>query len=105
MTGTYHNALILPVSGDRPWFWGWLSVGEDGRISGMGEGSPPADAPAWQARIVATVTMRHGYALLAAPQRRSADAAVVVLARVLADVDAVAGQPYRPVFVQGCSPY
>ncbi|MCZ4534231.1 hypothetical protein O4159_01930 [Gordonia terrae] len=51
------------------------------------------------------MTMRHGYALLAAPQRRSADAAVVVLARVLADVDAVAGQPYRPVFVQGCSPY
>lgn len=45
MTGTYHNALVLPVSGDRPWFWGWLSVGEDGRISGMGEGSPPADAP------------------------------------------------------------
>ncbi|UPW11345.1 hypothetical protein M1C59_11270 [Gordonia terrae] len=67
--------------------------------------SPPADAPGWQVRILATVTMRHGYALLAAPQQRSADAAVVVLARVLADVDAVAGQPYRPVFVQGCSPY
>ncbi|WP_208618080.1 hypothetical protein [Gordonia lacunae] len=67
--------------------------------------SPPADAPGWQARIVATVTMRHGYAFVAAPQQRSADAAVVGLARVLDDVDAGAGQPYRPVFVQGCSPY
>ncbi|MBD0863536.1 amidohydrolase family protein [Gordonia sp. zg691] len=45
MTGTYHNALILPVTGEVPWFWGWLSVDEDGRISGMGEGAPPADAP------------------------------------------------------------
>ncbi|MFT4395782.1 hypothetical protein ACLTEW_12675 [Gordonia lacunae] len=38
-------------------------------------------------------------------QSPPADAAVVVLARVLDDVDAGAGQPYRPVFVQGCSPY
>ncbi|GAB93770.1 amidohydrolase family protein [Gordonia rhizosphera] len=44
-TATYHNALVLPVSGDQPWFWGWLSVDDGGRISGMGEGSPPADAP------------------------------------------------------------
>lgn len=42
--GTFHNALVLPVSG--AWFWGWLSVGDDGRISGLGEGSPPPDAPA-----------------------------------------------------------
>ncbi|MEE4024991.1 amidohydrolase family protein [Gordonia sp. PKS22-38] len=42
---TFHNALILPVAGEQPWFWGWLSVDDDGRISGMGEGAPPADAP------------------------------------------------------------
>lgn len=90
-----------------------LSTGNDGEELAQrstcrvldGIQSPPADAPGWQARIVATVTMRHGYALLAAPLQRSADAAVVVLARVLDDVDAVARQPYRPVFVQGCSPY
>ena len=90
-----------------------LSTGNDGEELAQrstcrvldGIQSPPADAPAWQARIVATVTMRHGYALLAAPRQRSADAAVVVLARILDDVDALAGQPYRPVFVQGCSPY
>lgn len=48
MTGTtFHNALILPVSGDRPWFrGGWLTVDPAGRISGIGEGTPPpADAP------------------------------------------------------------
>jgi cytosine/adenosine deaminase-related metal-dependent hydrolase len=43
--GTFHNALVLPVTGDRPWFWGWLSVDDDGRISGLGEGSPPPDSP------------------------------------------------------------
>jgi cytosine/adenosine deaminase-related metal-dependent hydrolase len=44
-TGTFHNALVLPVTGEQPWFWGWLSVDDDGRILGMGEGSPPRDAP------------------------------------------------------------
>lgn len=43
--GTFHNALVLPVAGDRPWFWGWLSVDDHGRISGLGEGTPPTDAP------------------------------------------------------------
>jgi cytosine/adenosine deaminase-related metal-dependent hydrolase len=43
--GTFHNALVLPVAGEKPWFWGWLSVGDDGRISAIGEGSPPPDAP------------------------------------------------------------
>ena len=43
--GTFHNALVLPVSGDTPWFWGWVSVGEDGLISGSGEGTPPPAAP------------------------------------------------------------
>jgi 5-methylthioadenosine/S-adenosylhomocysteine deaminase len=43
--GTFHNALVLPVSGDTPWFWGWVSVGEDGMISGVGEGTPPPTAP------------------------------------------------------------
>lgn len=42
---TFHNALVLPVAGEKPWFWGWLSVDDDGRISGIGEGSPPPDAP------------------------------------------------------------
>lgn len=41
---TFHNALIIPVAGDRPWFYGWLSVGDDGRISGIGEGAPPPGA-------------------------------------------------------------
>lgn len=44
-TGTFHNALVLPVTGENPWFWGWLSVDDDGRISGMGEGTPPPNAP------------------------------------------------------------
>ena len=43
--GTFHNALVLPVTGEQPWFWGWLSVDDHGRISGLGEGTPPADAP------------------------------------------------------------
>ncbi|MDL9948657.1 amidohydrolase family protein [Gordonia sp. ABSL11-1] len=43
--GTFVNALVLPVTGDRTWFWGWLSVDESGRITGVGEGTPPADAP------------------------------------------------------------
>lgn len=43
--GTYHNALVLPVDGVTPWFWGWLAVDDDGRISGLGEGAPPSDAP------------------------------------------------------------
>ena len=42
---TFHNALVLPVVGEKPWFWGWLSVDDEGRISGIGEGSPPPDAP------------------------------------------------------------
>ncbi|MDG4663729.1 amidohydrolase family protein [Mycobacterium sp. 236(2023)] len=42
---TFHNAVILPVAGEKPWFLGWLSVDERGRISGIGQGSPPADAP------------------------------------------------------------
>lgn len=44
-SATFHNALVLPIAGDKPWFWGWLSVADNGRISGMGEGSPPPDAP------------------------------------------------------------
>lgn len=67
--------------------------------------SPPLDASGWQVRIVATDTMQYGHALLAAPQQQAADDAVVALARLLHDIDTVARQPYRPVFVQGCSPY
>lgn len=72
-------------------------------LDGIAE--PLYDAPGWQVRIVASVTMQHGRALLSSPQQRSADDSVVVLARLLADIDAVAGHPYRPVFVHGCSPY
>ncbi len=43
--GTFHNALVVPVDGATPWYWGWLSVDGSGRISGLGEGSPPRDAP------------------------------------------------------------
>lgn len=42
---TFHNALVLPVTGAAPWFWGWLSVDDSGRISALGEGSPPSDTP------------------------------------------------------------
>ncbi|MDV7101190.1 amidohydrolase family protein [Gordonia amicalis] len=42
---TFHNALILPVAGGKPWFRGWLTADAGGRISGIGEGAPPADAP------------------------------------------------------------
>ncbi|MFE0747316.1 hypothetical protein [Gordonia sp. NPDC058843] len=67
--------------------------------------APPADALGWRVRVVTTVTMQHGRALLAAPQQRIADDSVIVLARILAEIDAAAGPPYRPVFVHGCSPY
>ena len=39
---TIVNAVILPMADGVDWFRGWLSVGDDGRISGMGEGHPPA---------------------------------------------------------------
>lgn len=42
---TFTNAILLPVTGEAPWLHGWLSVGADGRITGLGEGSPAADAP------------------------------------------------------------
>jgi cytosine/adenosine deaminase-related metal-dependent hydrolase len=39
---TVRNAILLPVAGDREWLHGWLTVAADGRISGIGEGEPPA---------------------------------------------------------------
>lgn len=35
------NAVVLPVAGE--WFRGWMAVGPDGRISGLGSGAPPPD--------------------------------------------------------------
>ncbi|RFA20326.1 cytosine deaminase [Subtercola boreus] len=37
---TITNAVIIPVGGGIEWFRGWLTVGSDGRISGLGEGEP-----------------------------------------------------------------
>lgn len=90
-----------------------LSTGSDGEKLAQrstcrvlnGIQAPPSAASGWRVRIVATDTMRHGRTLLATPELRSAADSVVVLARLLADIDAVPGQPYRPVFVHGCSPY
>ncbi|MCO1660389.1 amidohydrolase family protein [Pseudonocardia humida] len=42
---TVVNALLIPVSDTGPdWFHGWLTVGADGRITGIGPGDPPAVA-------------------------------------------------------------
>jgi cytosine/adenosine deaminase-related metal-dependent hydrolase len=38
---TVVDAVILPMADRREWFRGWLSVGADGRISGLGEGVHP----------------------------------------------------------------
>lgn len=38
----FTNAIVLPVDPAQPrWFLGWLSVDDAGRISGLGEGTPP----------------------------------------------------------------
>ncbi|MGO1949605.1 MAG: amidohydrolase family protein [Mycobacteriaceae bacterium] len=40
----FTNAVILPVSPHHArWFSGWLAVDGEGRISGLGEGTPPED--------------------------------------------------------------
>ncbi|WP_019928220.1 amidohydrolase family protein [Nocardia sp. BMG111209] len=44
MTLIVHNAVLLPVAGERPWLYGWFTVGDDGRITALGEGEPPAQA-------------------------------------------------------------
>ncbi|MEP7764747.1 amidohydrolase family protein [Sanguibacter sp. 25GB23B1] len=51
---TVVNALLLPLADPRPpgstaapdWFVGWMTVGEDGLITGIGPGSPPSSRPA-----------------------------------------------------------
>lgn len=42
------NALLLPMAdaGPHPWYLGWMSVGTDGTITGIGPGNPHAPAPA-----------------------------------------------------------
>ncbi len=35
-----HNAVLIPVAGPD-WFRGWMTVGDDGRIAGIGSGDPP----------------------------------------------------------------
>ena len=44
----FHNALVLPVTGEKDWFHGWIAVGEAGTITGIGEGSPPAGAASYR---------------------------------------------------------
>jgi cytosine/adenosine deaminase-related metal-dependent hydrolase len=39
---TVVNALLIPVADNGPeWFRGWFTVGDDGRIAGIGPGDPP----------------------------------------------------------------
>jgi 5-methylthioadenosine/S-adenosylhomocysteine deaminase len=43
MSRTVTNAVLIPVADAGPdWFTGWLTVGDDGRITGIGPGEPPA---------------------------------------------------------------
>lgn len=43
MTLVVTNAVLIPVADGGPdWFRGWLHVGDDGRIAGLGTGEPPA---------------------------------------------------------------
>ncbi len=45
---TITNALVIPVADGVPdWFLGWVRIGDDGRITGLGPGTPPlVDDPA-----------------------------------------------------------
>jgi len=41
---TVVDALLLPGADAGPeWYFGWLQVGTDGRIVGIGPGDPPSD--------------------------------------------------------------
>ena len=43
MSLTVVDALLVPVADTGPqWLHGWLTVGDDGRITGLGPGTPPA---------------------------------------------------------------
>jgi 5-methylthioadenosine/S-adenosylhomocysteine deaminase len=42
---TVVNALLLTMADGQDPFHGWLTVGEDGRITGIGPGQPPAGEP------------------------------------------------------------
>jgi 5-methylthioadenosine/S-adenosylhomocysteine deaminase len=45
VTRTVVNAVVIPVADTGPeWFHGWLAVGDDGRITGLGPGTPPEPA-------------------------------------------------------------
>ena len=42
MAFTVVNALLIPVADEQPdWFHGWMRIGGDGRIVGIGAGDPP----------------------------------------------------------------
>ena len=38
---TIVNAVIIPMADGVDWFRGWMTVGDDGRITGLGAGEPP----------------------------------------------------------------
>ncbi|MFB2579607.1 amidohydrolase family protein [Herbiconiux sp. P15] len=42
MSLTVVNAVVIPMADGVEWFRGWLRVGDDGRIAGLGAGDPPA---------------------------------------------------------------
>ncbi|MGE0726767.1 MAG: amidohydrolase family protein [Acidimicrobiia bacterium] len=40
------NAIVIPMADDLDWFKGWVGIGTDGRIAGLGPGDPPPEAVA-----------------------------------------------------------
>ena len=44
----FHNALIVPVDGVHDWFEGWLSVDENGIITGIGQGTTLPEAAGYR---------------------------------------------------------
>ncbi|MEF2975646.1 amidohydrolase family protein [Subtercola sp. YIM 133946] len=54
---TVVNAVIIPMADGVDWFRGWLTVGADGCITGLGPGDPPEPAGAGSA---GTVVDAHG---------------------------------------------
>lgn len=59
MSTLFIDAVIIPVDPAQPrWFRGWLSVDDDGRITGLGEGTP---APATTAAFSEVVDLNGAF--------------------------------------------
>ncbi|HLH84908.1 MAG TPA: amidohydrolase family protein [Trebonia sp.] len=57
---TVVNALLLTMADGQDPFHGWLTVGEDGRITGIGPGQPPAGAGGGTGRAAGEVLDARG---------------------------------------------